>query len=96
MEIMENDKTVYVGKNEYPYGRMIMSHMASPDLESLHKMAHSIGVSRKYFQDTKHHPHYDICKQMKAKAIQLGAKEVSDRDVIRKCYPELRDFMDGK
>jgi len=90
------DKTVYVGKREYPFGRMIMSHMASPDLDSLHKMADAIGVKRKWFQDKKSHPHYDICKQMKRKAIELGAIEVSDKDLIRKCYPVFRDFMDGK
>lgn len=86
---------VYVGILEFPYGRMLMSHMGSPDLEALHKMAQAIGVKRKWFQDHKAHPHYDICKQMKQKAIELGAIEVSDKELIRKCYPLLRDFMDS-
>ena len=93
---MAKENAVYVGKKEYPYGRMKMSHMGSPDLEALHKMANAIGVKRKWFQNKKHHPHYDICKQMKEKAIELGAVEVSDKELIKNCYPILRDLMEGK
>lgn len=80
------DNTVYVGILEFPYGRMLMSHMASPDLEALHRMADAIGIKRKWFQNKQRHPHYDICKSMKQKAIKLGAVEVSDRELIRRCY----------
>lgn len=73
---------VYVGKNEYKYGRMIMSHMAADTLEELHAMAKSIGVARRHFQNKKGKPHYDICKQMKDKAIKNGAIEVRDREII--------------
>lgn len=88
------ESSVYVGSMEYRYGRMIMSHMGSSDLDALHRMADAIGVKRKWFQDKKHHPHYDISKQMKKKAIELGAIEVSDKELIRKCYPVLSEFMD--
>lgn len=91
---MSLDKTVYVGKREYPYGRMLMSHMASADIESLHKMADAIGVNRKWFQNKKNHPHYDVSKGMKQKAVELGAVEVSDKEIIRKCYPVLSKLMD--
>ena len=79
---------VYIGTREYKYGRMIMSHMAADTLEELHVMAANIGVSRKHFQDKKGKPHYDVCKQNKIKAIELGAKEVNDREII-KLYQEL-------
>ena len=81
-----NNDTVYVGILEYPYGRMLMSHMASPNIEALHKMADAIGVKRKWFQDKKHRPHYDVCKANKQKAIRLGAIEISDRELITRCY----------
>jgi hypothetical protein len=77
---------VFVGKKEYKYGRMLMSHMASPDLELLHQMADAIGVSRKWFQNKERHPHYDLCKAKKQLAISLGAVEVDDRELIRECY----------
>lgn len=62
---------------------MIMSHMAADTLVELHEMADQIGVNRKHFQDKPGKPHYDICQQMKRKAIELGAKEVDDRELIR-------------
>jgi len=73
---------VYVGTREYRYGRMIMSHMAADTLDELHDMAKNIGVNGTHFQDKKGKPHYDICKQNKMKAIQLGAQEVDDRKLI--------------
>ena len=73
----------YVGKNEYPYRRMIMSHMVANTLEELHAMADKIGVSRRHFQDKPNKPHYDICKEKKALAIQNGAIEVSDREFFK-------------
>lgn len=73
---------VYVGTREYKFGRMIMSHMAADTLDELHKMADSIGIQRKHFQDKKNKPHYDVCKQSKLKAIEFGAIEVNDRKII--------------
>lgn len=86
---------VYVGKLEFPYGRMLMSHMASPDLEELHKMAEAIGIKRKWFQDHEKHPHYDISKGKKQIAILMGAEEVSDKELIQKCYPGFEDWLYG-
>lgn len=74
---------VYIGTRKYKYGRMLMSHMAADTLEELHEMADLIGVNRKHFQDKPGKPHYDICQKMKQKAIELGAKEVDDRELIR-------------
>lgn len=73
---------VYVGKNEYKYGRMIMSHLAADTLEELHLMAERIGVAKKHFQNKIGKPHYDICKHNKQKALELGAVEVNDRELI--------------
>lgn len=80
---------VYVGILEFSYRGMLMSHMSSPDIEELHKMADTIGVSRKWFQNDKQHPHYDICKSKKQKAIRAGAVEVSDKELIKQCYQSI-------
>ncbi len=85
---------VYVGILEFPYRGMLMSHMGSPDLESLHRMAAAIGINRKWFQNHAMHPHYDICKAKKQLAIKLGALEVSDKELIRQCYPALNKLFD--
>jgi len=61
---------------------MLMSHMAADTLEELHQMAQSVGVAKRHFQNKEGKPHYDICKQNKLKAIELGAIEVNDRQII--------------
>ncbi len=73
---------VYVGKREYKYGRMIMSHVVADSLYELHEMAQNVGVDKRHFQDKAGKPHYDFCKQNKLKAIELGAIEVDDRKFI--------------
>lgn len=80
---------VYVGKREYPYRGMLMSHMVADSLEQLHAMADGIGVDRKWFQDKPGKPHYDISKGKKSLALELGALEVGERDIIRALKGEL-------
>lgn len=81
---------VYVGTMEWPFRRMIMFHMATDsDLEELHLMADAIGINRKWFQNKgqdKNYPHYDICKSKKKLALEAGAKEVNDREIIKRCF----------
>lgn len=74
---------VLVGKYKYRYGRMYLSHMAASSLKELHEMADAIGINRKWFQNKPGKPHYDICQAKKQKAIDLGAKLVSDKEIIR-------------
>jgi hypothetical protein len=73
--------SIFVGPSLYPYGRMIMCHMASDSLEELHEMADRIGVSRKWFQNTRY-PHYDICKAKRWLAVGFGAFETDERGII--------------
>ena len=86
---------VYIGNREYKYGRMIMSHMAADTLEELHQMAKAIGVSKRHFQNLNGKPHYDICKQNKQKAMNLGAKEVDDREIINLFKSKYRSRTTG-
>ena len=77
---------IYIGKNEYKYGRMLMSHMIADTLNELHTMAAVLNIPRKYFQNKKGKPHYDICKSKKKEALSWGfdcIKEVSDREIIK-------------
>jgi len=60
---------------------MMMCHMVSENLESLHAMADNIGISRLYFQ-RKPMPHYDICKAKRKKALMLGAIALSRHDFV--------------
>ena len=79
---------VFVGTFEYDFRGMVMSHMASPDLDLLHQMADELGLKRAWFQDKEGYPHYDVSKSKKQQAIKLGATEINDRELIIICYPK--------
>jgi hypothetical protein len=83
---------VYVGKREYAFARLKLSHMVADTLEELHAMADKVGVSRKYFQAKPERPHYDICKSSKLMAIKLGAQEVDDRVIIEMFNNQLNNI----
>lgn len=67
--------SVYVDEPVNPFGRMIMCHMMATSLEELHGMADRIGIARKWFQDKRGAPHYDISKSKRELAVKLGAIE---------------------
>lgn len=77
---------VYVGNLEWPFRNMIMFHMVADTLEELHDMADKIGVNRKWFQPFPEHviAHYDICKSKKVLALNYGAVEMSDREIVKR------------
>lgn len=58
-------------------------HMAADTPDELHAMAAAIGMRRTWFQNKNgRHPHYDLVKSRRDRAVALGAKEVSGRDLI--------------
>jgi len=75
---------VYVDSMQAPYGNMIMCHMIADTTEELLKMADDIGVKRKWIQyPGTNKEHFDICLSKKWKAIMLGAKEITQKDIVR-------------
>jgi hypothetical protein len=73
---------VYVDSANIPYRRMIMCHMMADSTEELLDMAQKIGMNVKWIQDKgTYQEHFDICLAMKQKALALGAKEVTRREL---------------
>lgn len=65
---------IYVDDMESDYGRMKLSHMFSDvGLDELHAMADAIGLPRRWFQDKRSLPHYDVCLSKRAAAVARGA-----------------------
>ena len=64
--------TIYVDDMRHHYRRLILSHMIADTDEELHHMAQRIGVAHRWFQGD----HYDVCQEMKAKAIVAGAVQI--------------------
>lgn len=78
--------TIYVDEPRYQYGRMKMCHLTATTLDELHAFAKKLGLKPEWFQDHPRHPHYDICKFNRAKAIALGARPVQTREMLRRCF----------
>ena len=71
--------SVYVDDMAAPFGRMLMCHMMADTHAELVEMADAIGVARKWIQDGGFamREHFDISKSMRAKAVRLGAIEIT-------------------
>lgn len=63
-------------------------HLAASTIEELHAFAERLGVKRCWFENKRgrNQPHYDLRVAMIPKAIELGAEQVSNR--------ELYDFLE--
>ena len=58
-------------------------HLAADTLDELHEFAARLGMRRRWFQPGRgRHPHYDLVKSRRDKAVALGALEVSGRDLV--------------
>lgn len=74
---------VYIDSYNAKFGRMIMCHMMADTSEELLEMADKIGVKRKWIQHAgTPKEHFDVCLQMKKKALELGATEVGWREIV--------------
>lgn len=69
---------IYVDTMRARFGRMIMCHMLADTAEELHLMADQIGIQRKWFQGD----HYDICLSKRRRALSLGARTVTTREMV--------------
>lgn len=71
-------------------GRMKMSHMIADTKEELLAMAEKIGIDPKWIQkENTHQEHFDISLQKRSKAIELGAIEITYRELANKCLLRL-------
>lgn len=74
--------SVYVDGAAHAYGRMVMCHMIADTRDELLAMADAIGVQRKWLQNAgEPSEHFDVCKSKRAVAVQLGAVEITGRQL---------------
>lgn len=82
---------VYVDDMRAPFGRMKLCHMLADSTEELHAMARQLGLPRRYCQ----HPgttreHYDVSLGNRARAVELGAVEITQRQAALICREKAR------
>ena len=64
------------------FGRMKMSHMIADDTTELLILASAIGVDLKWIQyPGTPSEHFDVCISKRKLAVELGAKEISYREL---------------
>lgn len=81
---------VYVDRMRARMGRMVMCHMIADSTDELLTMADAIGVQRKWLQDRgTHREHFDVCVNKKNKALKLGARELSMKELAQKIIARL-------
>jgi len=74
---------VYVDDMKAGFGRMVMCHMAADTTEELLAMAAAIGVNEKWIQyPGTAKEHFDICLSKRARAVKLGARQVTQRELV--------------
>ena len=74
--------SVYVDDMKASFGRMKMCHMVADTTSELLVMADAIGVQRKWIQDAgSNREHFDIAQSKRRRAIELGARPVSLREL---------------
>lgn len=82
---------VYIDNMNAGFGRMKMCHMVADTTEELMDMADKIGVNRKWIQyPGTWKEHFDVCLSKKAKAIKLGAKEISMMELGRRNAEKMK------
>jgi hypothetical protein len=68
-------------------------HMACDgDLEELHQFAAQLGMHRRWFQDHRLVPHYDLTPDRRALAIALGAIEITSGEFVRRLQRDRIDY----
>jgi len=78
--------TVYIDDMRAPFGRMLMHHMIADTTAELDAMAGKIGVARKWRQHSgTAQEHYDVCLQMRERALKLGAVAITWKQCAMMC-----------
>jgi len=73
---------VYIDSFNAPFRGMIMCHMVADTTEELLEMARKVGLNKKWIQDAgTPREHFDICLAKKKQALQLGALQISLRQL---------------
>lgn len=70
---------IYVDPAMWPFRGALYCHMfcdAEDDIAELHTFAGALGMKRKWFQDRKNFPHYDLAPSKRKLAIERGAIEI--------------------
>lgn len=82
--------TVYVDNlRDYGWHRGPSCHLIADSVDELMEFAESIGLRREWFQP-KSSPHFDLTSEGRKVAVENGAIEINQRDLVKKLR-EIRE-----
>lgn len=58
-------------------------HMTADTIEELHAAAAAAGIKPCWYHRGAAHPHYDVTAEQRGAAVAQGAREVSQRELVR-------------
>jgi hypothetical protein len=65
-------------------------HLATDGpIDELHAFAAAMGVPRLAFHAHPRHPHYDLTPDRRAEAVDLGAVEVTSKELVKRCFRKV-------
>lgn len=75
--------SVYVDDAQNKFRNMVMCHMVADTTEELNRMALRLGLRLQYIQKPgTPEEHYDIAKSMRARALKMGAVEITSKELV--------------
>ncbi len=81
---------VYVDNlRDYGWHRGPSCHLIADSVDELMEFAESIGLRREWFQ-SKSSPHFDLTAEGRKVAVENGAIEINQRDLVKKLR-EIRE-----
>jgi len=80
---------VYVDNERIAWKGREWCHLVADSLSELHAFAKRLGLRRAWFQDRASYPHYDVTSAIRARALELGARQ-ADRIQLMACCRKLR------
>ena len=87
---------VYVDAAKHPYRGALWCHLLADTVEELHTFARRLGLKPHWFQDHRQsRPHYDLAPSLRAKAVALGAREITDEEVVELLRRYRKEHLDA-
>lgn len=86
--ILVDEFQLWIGKQPRPFhlgsSHLMVDGDSAEHLAALHAFAKTIGLKRAWFQDHPTHPHYDLVRSRRTRALANGARFVSSREQARR------------
>jgi hypothetical protein len=62
-------------------------HLVGDTEKELHAFAKKLGLKREWFHEHRRLNHYDLYKTIRAKAVKMGAIEITRREIVKMMKP---------